>query len=63
MIKNFCDVCKNEITDIIGAGKLVYFEKISKLGDKGVGVENRINKIEVDICAKCNEQILKIVKK
>ena len=61
MIKNFCDLCKSELTDIIGAGKLIYFERVSSLG-KEAGVENRVNKVEVDICAKCNESILNIVK-
>ena len=62
MNKLFCDICKKEITDIIGAGKLAYFERVSKLGEKG-SLEQRVNRVDLDICAKCNEDILKVVQK
>ena len=62
MTKTFCNLCDKEIAEIAGAGKLIYFERVSSLGEKGA-LEQRINRSEVDICPKCNEAILKIVQK
>ena len=63
--KNFCDVCKEELTEKELGGQLVYLDKVFSIPSSSAGVGSQppqVKQVNVLLCEKCLEKIKKAIK-